>query len=102
MDEEEEMWDAVMAEFPDEPFVPPERQLNAQKPSTQAADEDEEMWDIVREMEEAEAATKTSGPGASPAEGSGSAPPAGETASLVGVDPARKATNDDGWDEMYA
>ncbi|KAM5532058.1 hypothetical protein V8D89_014309 [Ganoderma adspersum] len=103
VDEDEEMWDAVMADFPDEPFVPPERQPNPQEPSTQTADEDEEMWDIVREMEEAEATTKTTSRlGASPSEGSGSAPPAGETAGLVGVDPTRKATNDDGWDEMYA
>ncbi|PIL24026.1 hypothetical protein GSI_13777 [Ganoderma sinense ZZ0214-1] len=91
-DEDEEMWDAVMADFPDEPYVPLKRQPSAPKPSVQAADADEEMWDIVREMEEAEAAAKTTVPDT----------PASEGAGLVGVDPTRKATNDEGWDEMYA
>ncbi|KAI1795848.1 Swi3-domain-containing protein [Ganoderma leucocontextum] len=100
-DEDEEMWDAVMADFPDEPYAPPERQPSALKPSVQAADEDEEMWDIVREME-AEAAAKTTASSAPASEGAPMLPAEGVAALRVGVDLTKKATNDEGWDEMYA
>ncbi len=103
-DADEEMWDAVMADFPDEPYVPPERQPtdSAPKPSVRAADEDEEMWDIVREMEEAEAASKTVTTVADAPPSDAVPPGADGAAGLVGVDPTKKATNDEGWDEMYA
>ncbi|TBU65789.1 Swi3-domain-containing protein [Dichomitus squalens] len=101
-DEDEEMWDAVMADFPDEPYVPPDRQPRAPaaKPPVRAQaaheGEDEDMWDIVREME-AEAAAKVAA-GDPPSDG----PPSGGTTGLAGVDPTRPASNDEGWDEMYA
>ena len=102
-DDDEEMWDAVMADFPDEPYVPPERQpaaVSQAKPSVQAADEDEDMWDIVREMEAESAAKATAGahPPGPPSE----MPPSDGTSGLAGVDPTRRASNDEGWDEMYA
>ena len=103
-DEDEEMWDAVMTDFPDEPYVPLERQPGAPKSSAQVADEDE-MWNIVREMEaEAEAAAKSTTSGA-PASNSMSTAvqlQAEGEAGMGGVDPTRKATKEEGWDEMYA
>ena len=105
LDDEEAMWDAVMGDFPDEPFVPQDRPPAAQiKVLPPPVDEDEEMWDMVREMEmEAERASsgaKAPTSVAAPAT-SGEASQAGANG-LVGQDPTRKATNDEGWDEMYA
>ncbi|KAH9856920.1 replication fork protection component Swi3-domain-containing protein [Lenzites betulinus] len=110
-DEEEDaaMWDAVMDDFPDEPYVAPARQ--AQPPPPQEdEDMDEDMWDVVREMEAAPAPAETASaaPPAVPVESGGGEAELVEPGSsssagaVVGVDPSRKATNDEGWDEMYA
>ncbi|KAI0807552.1 replication fork protection component Swi3-domain-containing protein [Fomes fomentarius] len=109
MDEDEEMWDA-MGDFNDEPFVPPDHVPPAHKPTTPAVDEDEDMWDIVREMEaEADAETNTTSSSTAtaskPVEGIDAArdsSPVTGPAGLVGADPTRPASNDEGWDEMYA
>ncbi|KAI0721057.1 replication fork protection component Swi3-domain-containing protein [Cerioporus squamosus] len=108
VDEDEAMWDA-RDDFPEQPYVPPDREQGAQKPSTAAStmDEDEDMWDMIREVEqEREAAEKAVAPAPSatePPEGTGaSAEPITGPAGIVGVDPTRPATNDEGWDEMYA
>ncbi|KAI0780895.1 replication fork protection component Swi3-domain-containing protein [Trametes elegans] len=117
-DEDEAMWDA-MDDFPDGPYVPPERpQPPAPPPASSsgggAADEDmdEDMWDMVREMEAEEATTEKQDtttrpvPPSVPTDSQESAKPAGpaegSSGGLTGADPTRKATNDDGWDEMYA
>ena len=97
IDEDEAMWDAL-DDLPNEPFVP--------KPApTHSMDEDEDMWDMMREMEmEAEAAAKASNPLPLPSSSTNdvSAQPAPGPGGLVGQDPTRKASNDEGWDEMYA
>ncbi|KAI0831341.1 replication fork protection component Swi3-domain-containing protein [Trametes gibbosa] len=124
-DEDAAMWDAVMDDFPAEPYVPP--QPRPQPPATgvtagaAAEDEmDEDMWDVVREMEAEPAAGLTGTAASLPSAGSGGAggsppepgpseeeeeeagSPAGAAASVAGVDPSRKASNAEGWDEMYA
>ncbi|TFK92093.1 Swi3-domain-containing protein [Polyporus arcularius HHB13444] len=108
MDEDEAMWDA-MDDFPEQPYVPPDHHEGPQKPATAAPamDEDEDMWDMIREVEqERETAEKAGAPASSasgPPEGpGGSAEPVAGPAGIVGVDPTRPATNDEGWDEMYA
>ncbi|KAI0636935.1 replication fork protection component Swi3-domain-containing protein [Trametes polyzona] len=124
-DEDAAMWDAVMDDFPDEPYVPPERQPQPAAPNQAAhsgggaeEDMDEDMWDMVREMEaesappqagssaggKATAAALPSGPSDGGESGGQSAEqaPTSEASTLVGVDPTRPATNDEGWDEMYA
>lgn len=107
-DEDAAMWDAVMDDLPDEPYVPPVRQPSG--PSTSGGggmdeDMDEDMWDMVREMEAKPTATA-----AVPAAPAPSAPTAGEghgqsqTGASIPEEQGepRKATNDEGWDEMYA
>lgn len=106
-DEDEEMWDA-MGDFNDEPFVPPDRVPPAHKPTTPAGDEDEDMWDIVREMEadaQANTASSSNATASKTVEGTATArdsSPVTGPAGLVGADPTRPASNDEGWDEMYA
>ncbi|KAI8998607.1 replication fork protection component Swi3-domain-containing protein [Trametes punicea] len=123
-DQDEAMWDTFMDDVPDEPYVPPERQQVIGVPQTstdsgRAMDEDvdEDIWDMMREMEEQaasapvpnqtdpsqqqspEPAPQASGHAGLP----GSSAPAAEgTGSVAGADSSRKATNDEGWDEMYA
>ncbi|KAI0647088.1 replication fork protection component Swi3-domain-containing protein [Trametes meyenii] len=118
-DEDEEMWDAVMGDFPDEPYIPP-APLRPPQPTAGKSgggggveeDMDEDMWDMVREMEDDgetyTTAAKPTAPAAAPVPAS--APERDneptvegtEAAGGSGVDPSRKATNDEGWDEMYA
>ena len=108
MDEDEAMWDA-MDDFSEEPYVPRDqgqasKNLTASAP---AVDEDEDMWDMIREVEqERETAEKNVSP---PPGATGPPADSGSTAELingptgmVGVDPTRPATNDEGGDEMYA
>ncbi|KAI0374928.1 Swi3-domain-containing protein [Pilatotrama ljubarskyi] len=124
VDEDEAMWDAVMDDFPDEPYVPSSR---PHEPAPVPAagqrsggggggggveeDMDEDMWDMVREMDTDAPSVPVPKPAApsapAPAAGPGAAQTggAGEASgglTLAGVDPSRKATNDEGWDEMYA
>ncbi|KAI0362139.1 Swi3-domain-containing protein [Trametes cingulata] len=123
-DEDEAMWDAVMDDFPDEPYVPPARPEPSvpappPAPATRSGgggveeDMDEDMWDMVREMDmdaPAPAIPKAAPPPqpeqAAARDGGGEGTETGEggvpAGALVGVDPSRKATNDEGWDEMYA
>ncbi|RPD66172.1 Swi3-domain-containing protein [Lentinus tigrinus ALCF2SS1-7] len=108
MDEDEAMWDA-MDDFPAEPYVPPDREQAVKKPTAPAPpmDEDEDMWDMIREVEqEREAVEKAAPPtsnAAGPPEGAGApTEPVTGPFGIVGVDPTRPATNDEGWDEMYA
>ncbi|KAI0082637.1 Swi3-domain-containing protein [Panus rudis PR-1116 ss-1] len=72
---------------------------SANKPTapsrTQGEDDDEEMWDMVRELEKEEAAKNQS-----PTLTSESAPP--PAPGRDGEQDAPRATNDEGWDEMYA
>ena len=107
-DEDEEMWDAV-DDFPDEPFIPSHRPAATNKPAAPStADEDEDMWDVVREMEaDADARAKADGATSTTtattrAEGDRASSPVTGPSGLVGVDPTRPASNDEGWDEMYA
>ncbi|KAI0670345.1 replication fork protection component Swi3-domain-containing protein [Trametes maxima] len=113
-DEDEEMWDAVMGDFPDEPYVPPDPPHPPQPALGKSAggggvdeDIDEDMWDMVREMEMemeggGEAYTPTAKQTTSAAPPDPLAVVGTGPASVGGVDPTRKATNDEGWDEMYA
>ncbi|KAH9901421.1 replication fork protection component Swi3-domain-containing protein [Cubamyces lactineus] len=108
-DEDEAMWDAVMDDFADEPYVPPQRHVSSIQPSASAGgaeeDIDDDMWDMVREMDtDAPPLPPKSGPGQPPQQAEPmdqEGPPAPES-SVAGVDPSRRATNDEGWDEMYA
>lgn len=100
------MWDA-MDDFSEEPYVPRDQGQASKNPtaSAPAVDEDEDMWDMFREVEqERETAEKNVDPTSSAtADSSGStADPVTGPAGMVGVDPTRPATNDEGWDEMYA
>lgn len=108
-DEDAAMWDAVMDDLPDEPYVPPARQSS--RPSTSGGgggmdeDMDEDMWDMVREMEAEPTVTTAANTAPAP-----SAPAAGtgdgqvQTGASIPEEQGepRKATNDEGWDEMYA
>lgn len=97
-DEDEAMWAQLDADFDDlttpslqatsKPFVPPPPPA-----------EDEDMWDIVREMEMEEVTNnaKTTRSAHPPPEESMT-----PVAEMRGTTPVRKATNDEGWDEMYA
>ncbi|KAI0333636.1 Swi3-domain-containing protein [Cubamyces sp. BRFM 1775] len=105
--EDEAMWDAVMDDFPDEPYVPPQRHHQPQPPTNTGGveeDMDDDMWDMMREMDTDALPTKSAGSGQLPQrmepidqEG----PPASESG-VADMDPSRRATNDEGWDEMYA
>ena len=69
-------------------------------------DEDEDMWDVVREMEQEQAAQPATKPTARSVEQSDvTAAPAGATdgreSSATQEAGEQKATNDEGWDEMY-
>ncbi|KAI0748160.1 replication fork protection component Swi3-domain-containing protein [Daedaleopsis nitida] len=120
MDEDEAMWDEMMGDsLPDQPWIPsdPEATAGSSKPvaTKPTMDEDEDMWDALGDFavdasETTTSASTTAGatttsatafpPGPGNAE-RGSSPVTG-AAGLVGLDPTRPATNDDGWDEMYA
>ncbi|OSC97139.1 Swi3-domain-containing protein [Trametes coccinea BRFM310] len=103
---DEDMWDAFMDDVPDEPYVPPTRQPAGA--STAQDDIDEDMWDMMREMDEsAPSVPPAKPPNPAPAEpvtvsASDGMQPSAEGADAVSVDPPPKATNDEGWDEMYA
>ncbi|KAL6300563.1 replication fork protection component Swi3-domain-containing protein [Sparassis latifolia] len=91
-DEDEAMWDELGA-FADEPALPPQSSSPA---PVQAPDDDEEMWDIVREMEAEAAAQHAQGSGAPVRNATPS------DASPSQLQDSRQATNEEGWDEMYA
>ncbi|OJT04317.1 Chromosome segregation in meiosis protein 3 [Trametes pubescens] len=113
-DEDAAMWDAVMDDLPDEPYVPPARQPSGPSASGGGGggggmdeDMDEDMWDMVREME-AEPTVTTAAPAAPAPSASAAVAEAVEGQSQTGSsmpeeqgEPS-KATNDEGWDEMYA
>ncbi|CDO69514.1 hypothetical protein BN946_scf184785.g19 [Trametes cinnabarina] len=109
-DEDEDMWDAFMDDVPDEPYVPPAQKeaVNARVGGEGVQDDiDEDLWDMMNEMDEQP-------PNAPPAKRPSPAPSSGpatvaagegthsESGDVAGVEPAPKATNDEGWDEMYA
>ncbi|KAL1944469.1 hypothetical protein VTO73DRAFT_2899 [Trametes versicolor] len=108
-DEDAAMWDAVMDDLPDEPYVPPTRQPSGPSNSGGGGgmdeDMDEDMWDMVREME-AEPTATTVAPTApalfAPATGAGEDQPQTGASIFEELGEPRKATNDEGWDEMYA
>ncbi len=113
-DEDAAMWDAVMDDLPDEPYVPPARQPSGPSASGGGGggggmdeDMDEDMWDMVREMEAeptvTAAATAAPAPSvsAATAEAVEGQSQAGSSVPEEQGEP-RKATNDEGWDEMYA
>ncbi|KAI6005619.1 replication fork protection component Swi3-domain-containing protein [Pisolithus albus] len=96
--DEEAMW----AELDNQPpfHHPPDSAANA--PTTLARDEDDEMWDIVDELEQGEQVQQAkSGPSRA-----GTEMP---ISSVVFTSPSKdnsggnvsRATNDEGWDEMY-
>ncbi|KAI0664769.1 replication fork protection component Swi3-domain-containing protein [Cubamyces menziesii] len=104
-DEDEAMWDAVMDDLPDEPYVPPQRP-NRPPASTGGVEEDmdDDMWDMVREMDTDAPPPRSAGSGQPPQQAEPmdhESRPASESG-VAGVDPTRRATNDEGWDEMYA
>jgi replication fork protection complex subunit Csm3/Swi3 len=129
-DEGAAMWDAFdVSEF-DEAFVPAPRAVSGPEAGGGGGDEaDEDMWDVVREMEMEQAQPETRVPPdqskppengvsiAAPLSGvengpeedtsSASVPPPvadqgqAEKGRLQVPQDERKATNDEGWDEMY-
>ncbi|TFY57666.1 hypothetical protein EVJ58_g6881 [Rhodofomes roseus] len=87
-DEDEAMWDAFDDDVPHNPGT--STTPYATIPTNPDPDEDEDMWDVIREMEAAESSKASA-----PSETSG---PANAKASSS----SQPATNDEGWDEMYA
>lgn len=92
-DEDDAMWDAFDNNVPHD-AGPATTQMSGPAP-----DEDEDMWDVIREME---AADSEKGVAPSPLI-SGPQVAAGSQPEEGLKDPtAPSATNDEGWDDMYA
>ncbi len=92
-DEDEAMWAQLGVDLAELSNQPTHSTSKPSLPQVPAVDEDEEMWDVVREMEMEDAATGTSG---SHTDARGSIGSVGDVVNTS------RATNDEGWDEMYA
>lgn len=94
-DEDAAMWDIFKDSVPHDTGPAPTQYADMQGP---APDEDEDMWDVIREMETAESIEHSAPPTAGP--------PAAAAAALPSATPGDStdlsATNEEGWDEMYA
>ncbi|KZT70163.1 Swi3-domain-containing protein [Daedalea quercina L-15889] len=94
-DDDDAMWDALDEGASHTPGPAPAQYASISSHAGLPPDEDEDMWDVIREME-ADESSKVSVPWA---------PELTEQlgkASEESVAPAKPATNDEGWDEMYA
>lgn len=89
-DEDEAMWDAFDDDVPHNPGTSTAPYASMPSNAGPAEDEDEDMWDVIRELEAAESSKASA-----PSETSG--PADGKTSGS-----SQPATNDEGWDEMYA
>ncbi|KAI0736771.1 replication fork protection component Swi3-domain-containing protein [Fomitopsis betulina] len=96
-DEDDAMWDASDDKVADNTGPAPTQYATMSGP---AQDEDEDMWDAIKEMEAADSGTGGAAPGSLI-----SGPQVAATTQLEQAlgDPRKpSATNDEGWDEMYA
>lgn len=101
---DDELWDEFMQDLPTEPYVPtvPPIPPQSSSPSHADADDDEEMWDIVREMEQSNSANANEKNMAVPSSNETSAPqPDPHVSQEPEPQEPIRATNDEGWDEMY-
>lgn len=101
-EEDEAMWDELMGDIPDDAINAADSQTPA--PQAPISDEDEEMdWDVVREIEqETSAASAAQTPPSPVAEPSSAEPTSASDSGPLPGSEGYKATNDEGWDEMYA
>lgn len=107
-EEDEAMWGELHDLDAPAPAKPPNPPVSAQRPTAahdDGMDEDEDMWDVVREYEQeqlAQAKPQPSVPQSGQAESTAAAAakPA-DSASGAEQQDVPRATNDEGWDEMY-
>ncbi|TFY76324.1 hypothetical protein EWM64_g7688 [Hericium alpestre] len=95
-DEDEAMWDALDMDLDSAPPPPPASRPAVPPPMV---DEDEDMWDVVREMEQEQQTSASTNAAASHLPRNDQVPTS--QAAAVAKETPPRATNDEGWDDMY-
>ena len=92
-DDDEQMFDELDAAFDYSAFEDTTAVEGTTQRSSAAVDDDEDMWDMVREIEMEESNKES--------ESQPSHTTAAATATSATPDEPPRATNDEGWDDMY-